>query len=57
MTICKHCKKPFQKNRSWQVFCSAQCRNNFHNSKRGKMAESTDDLVNKNKMKKSEKKT
>lgn len=28
--ICKHCGKPFEKNTTWHVFCTEQCRLDYH---------------------------
>jgi len=32
--ICPNCEKEFMINRPWQRFCSASCRNNWHNDQR-----------------------
>lgn len=28
---CGHCSKPFEAKRTWQRFCSTDCRTTFHN--------------------------
>lgn len=34
MAKCKHCSNEFLVTRKWQSFCSADCRNDYHNQRR-----------------------
>lgn len=34
---CEGCDKVFQQNRSWQSFCSSQCKSSFHQKERSQM--------------------
>ena len=33
MTKCKKCGDEFEKNRKWQIFCSASCRSTYWDKK------------------------
>ena len=45
---CKHCEKEFTPTKVWQEFCTAKCRNNFHQQKHRASLRAARDELHKN---------